>query len=369
MAPTRLRLRLPTGQSTLTATTFGELVTHIDSCLPSESGKGWQLLTGYPPQPMASRPPSDATLSDYVSSGETVVVRVIDAPGAAAPTPVAAAPTPTPAPPPAFDEEQDEDMKLAMALSLGAAPPQPVAAPAMAAPAMAAGTDGERLVRRVIPADNSCLFAAVAHAMEGSAGRRVRADGLRRIVAEAVKADGGLMYGEAVLGQPVEAYMKWIMQDSSWGGGIELAILADHYGVELTALDVQSLRVDAFGSGKGYANRALVLYDGIHYDLIVRPTAPHRPRTCLHVCAARMLHACCTHAARMLHACCTHAVRMLHACCTHAAPPRARRPARCARRCLRRSPSMAFLTASVVAGLWCGMARVVARGHAGAPAV
>jgi len=217
---------------------------------------------------MASRPPSDATLSDYVSSGETVVVRVIDAPGAAAPTPVAAAPTPTP--PPAFDEEQDEDMKLAMALSLGAAPPQPVAAPAMAAPAMAAGTDGERLVRRVIPADNSCLFAAVAHAMEGSAGRRVRADGLRRIVAEAVKADGGLMYGEAVLGQPVEAYMKWIMQDSSWGGGIELAILADHYGVELTALDVQSLRVDAFGSGKGYANRALVLYDGIHYDLIVR---------------------------------------------------------------------------------------------------
>ena len=54
-------------------------------------------------------------------------------------------------------------------------------------------------------ADNSCLFAAVAHAFGGSAGRRERADGLRRVVADVV-LQGKEEYSEAALGKPPHEY-------------------------------------------------------------------------------------------------------------------------------------------------------------------
>ena len=49
--------------------------------------------------------------------------------------------------------------------------PQAPRAPAVPAPAASLGGV---MVRRVVPSDNSCLFAALAHAFEGSAGRRAR---------------------------------------------------------------------------------------------------------------------------------------------------------------------------------------------------
>ena len=150
---------------------------------------------------------------------------------------------------------------MAMALSLGQAPPEATQQPQLA--------DGERLVRRVIPADNSCLFAAIAHAFHGSAGRRERADGLRRIVADGILADP-IEYNEATLGQSPPEYVKWILDPDKWGGGIELAILSAHFKAELAAFDVQTQRVDTFGQGRGYTNRACLLYDGVHYDLIVK---------------------------------------------------------------------------------------------------
>ena len=103
---------------------------------------------------------------------------------------------------------------------------------------------GEQLVRRVVPADNSCLFVAVALALEG--GDRSRAAALREVVASAVLADPERFY-EAVLGRPPQEYVRWIRDPEHWGGGIELAVLAEHYGTELAAVDCQTQRVDLFG--------------------------------------------------------------------------------------------------------------------------
>ena len=152
--------------------------------------------------------------------------------------------------------DEDEDLLMAMALSLGQQPPP--AATAVPVQSFAAfdgdgafgGGDGERLIRRVIPADNSCLFCALAHAFEGSAGRRERADGLRKVVAECVLADPH-EYNEATLDRPPDEYAAWIQQPDNWGGGIEIAILSGHFGAELAAFDVQTQRVDIFGQGKG----------------------------------------------------------------------------------------------------------------------
>ena len=79
-------------------------------------------------------------------------------------------------------------------------------------------------------------------------------------------------------------------------GGIELTVFSDHFKVELDVVDIQSQRVDRFGkeytaqlyytecvqqitllpifflySGEGdkFERRALLLYDGIHYDPLV----------------------------------------------------------------------------------------------------
>ena len=263
MAAVRLRLRLPTGQSTVTATTWGELAAHVDEALSSE-GRAWNLLTGYPPTPMQAPSASDTPLASLFSSGETVVVKLGEAPCKQS-DPVATAMSAPPAPPAAVHDE-DEQMKLALALSLGQECPEAQAAPGAA---QASFGDGERLVRRVIPADNSCLFAALSHAFHGSAGRRERADELRRIVAESVLADQ-VEYNEGTLGQTPESYAKWITKAENWGGGIELAVLSSHFKAEVAAFDIQTQRVDIFGQGNGYDTRACLLYDGVHYDLIVR---------------------------------------------------------------------------------------------------
>ena len=205
-------------------------------------------------------------------------------------------------------QDEDEDLKMALALSLGQQSPPPTT---QLPPPSHAAAEGERLIRRVIPADNSCLFAALAHAFEGSAGRRERADGLRKLVAERVLADP-IEYNEATLDRcvppchlyicsctaavenahacsqlscscsarsrtadvdafrPPAEYAQWIMQSDNWGGGIEIAVLASHFRVEIAAFDVQTKRVDLFGQGHGHTSRVLLLYDGVHYDLIVK---------------------------------------------------------------------------------------------------
>ena len=62
--------------------------------------------------------------------------------------------------------------------------------------------------------------------------------------------------------------MKWIALESSWGGAIELAIIAAHFKCELAAVDVQSSRVYVYGEGQSFTKRAFLVYDGIHYDAL-----------------------------------------------------------------------------------------------------
>lgn len=316
---------MPSGQQTADVSTYGELTAIIDASL---GGQAWTLLTGYPPAPMQASPASGEQLGEYIKSGETVVVKIsgpAPAPPEAAKVPstdVSDPVQPTFQPPPqsafaasafasaggavpsAFaasarsgDADEEEQLRIALALSLGetsggggggggagAAQSQSSASTQPQEPAVPSGnggapTEGERLIRRVIPADNSCLFAAIAHAFEGSAGRRERADALRKLVADAVLANP-TEYSEAMLGRPPEEYVRWIQEPSNWGGGIEVAILAEHFQSEIAAFDVQTQRVDVFGQGKGRSTRAYLLYDGVHYDLIVKQLFDGAPEDC-----------------------------------------------------------------------------------------
>ncbi|XP_055040321.1 ubiquitin thioesterase OTU1 [Misgurnus anguillicaudatus] len=121
------------------------------------------------------------------------------------------------------------------------------------------------LQRRVVPADNSCLFTSVHFVMEGGVYDPACAPEMRGLIAQIVASDP-TAYSEAVLGKTNEDYCAWIRRDDTWGGAIEVSILSKFYQCEICVVDTQTVRVDRFGEDAGYSKRVLLIYDGIHYD-------------------------------------------------------------------------------------------------------
>ncbi|EMD00273.1 hypothetical protein BAUCODRAFT_84046 [Baudoinia panamericana UAMH 10762] len=126
---------------------------------------------------------------------------------------------------------------------------------------------------RVMPDDNSCMFRALSSAVLGSA-----LDGmneLRSVVAQTIQAQPEL-YTKGMLEKEPSDYCRWIMREDSWGGGIELSILSQHFDIEICSINVQDLRVDKFNEGR--PTRCILVYSGIHYDVCaVTPFAGAEP--------------------------------------------------------------------------------------------
>ncbi|EME40233.1 hypothetical protein DOTSEDRAFT_74887 [Dothistroma septosporum NZE10] len=118
------------------------------------------------------------------------------------------------------------------------------------------------MVLRVMPDDNSCMFRALSSAVLGCA-----LDGmteLRSVVAQTIQAQPDL-YTEGMLEKKSEEYCRWIQREDSWGGGIELSILSQHFDLEICSVNVQDCRVDRFN--EGMPTRCILVYSGIHYDV------------------------------------------------------------------------------------------------------
>ncbi|KAK4058730.1 ubiquitin-specific protease otu1 [Microbotryomycetes sp. JL221] len=123
--------------------------------------------------------------------------------------------------------------------------------------------DGGHLILRVVPDDNSCLFTSCGLLLEP--GKPDVANFLRKTVADSIRADPET-WSDAMLGRPRDKYIKTILSQDSWGGAIELSILAQKYETVICSIDVQTGRVDRFGDGFG--SQCLVVYSGIHYDAL-----------------------------------------------------------------------------------------------------
>ncbi|KAM4048408.1 ubiquitin thioesterase OTU1 [Anomaloglossus baeobatrachus] len=126
-----------------------------------------------------------------------------------------------------------------------------------------------QIVRRVVPADNSCLFTSVYYVVEGGVYDLACAPEMRSLIAEIVASDP-TSYSEAVLGKSNEEYCAWIRREDTWGGAIEVSILSKFYQCEICVVDTQTVRIDRFGEDAGYSRRVLLIYDGIHYDPLQR---------------------------------------------------------------------------------------------------
>ena len=130
------------------------------------------------------------------------------------------------------------------------------------------------LMRKVVPANNSCLFTSIDCVMHNGKVDLSSAQQMRELIAGVVMSDPDT-YNSAFLGKSNSDYCNWIMNDDSWGGAIEISILSKYYEVEIDVVDTQSGRIDRFGEDKFYSKRVLVIYDGIHYDpLIMEPLSP-----------------------------------------------------------------------------------------------
>ncbi|CAG9765297.1 unnamed protein product [Ceutorhynchus assimilis] len=122
------------------------------------------------------------------------------------------------------------------------------------------------LIKQVVAADNSCLFTSVHFVLNGKVDETGEAAPyLRQLVAETIRNDVQ-NYDEAILGKPVAEYCTWIQNDSSWGGAIELAILANYYGIEIAVVDTINAIINRFGEDQNYPVRVFLMFDGIHYD-------------------------------------------------------------------------------------------------------
>lgn len=131
------------------------------------------------------------------------------------------------------------------------------------------------LTLQVVPDDNSCLFSALSLLLQQSyspASNRA----LRQQVSTGILADPA-SYSEAVLGAVPSEYAAKMQRETTWGGGVELAVLAKEHRLELAALDVINGVTHVFGQGQGYTTRGYLVYSGIHYDALVLLPTPGAP--------------------------------------------------------------------------------------------
>lgn len=263
----RVRVRGPNGQSTLTldeSTTVGELRSQISQT----TGLGdFDIKYGYPRiQPLdldQYDPDQTMEAAGLNLNGEQLIVsQNVASDTNYRPSTSTSSPTGllNQVPPPSTTKESATPLSITRKQDrdLESDPPE-VPSPEHS------GT----VVLRIMPDDNSCLFRAVGNAVIGGMDTM---NELRSVVAQTIQAQP-YVYSEVVLERKPDDYCRWIQSKDAWGGAIELGILSKHFDVEISSVDVQTLRVDRFNEGA--PTRCIVVYSGIHYDTIaLSPSDP-----------------------------------------------------------------------------------------------
>lgn len=263
----RVRLRTPSGQATLQIASTATVADLISSISQKSSLSTWTAKTGYPPQPLALHELEPAwTLEDagLRLNGETLVI-VSNEPTGPLPEP-SAAQDPTANGSNAAQRPQ-QTPRQDQPLSLTRAPNDITIEP----PELPFASHQGTLVLRVMPDDNSCMFRALASAVMGDLDAMHE---LRSMVATTIQNDKET-YNKAMLdNKEPDRYCRWIQNPDSWGGGIELSILSKAFDIEIASINVQDLRVDRFNENPGTKQRCILVYSGIHYDVIALNPSP-----------------------------------------------------------------------------------------------
>jgi ubiquitin thioesterase OTU1 len=251
----RMRVRGPSGQSTVTLNDSASISDLREQIAEKVGLTSFDVKYGYPnlkPLDLDSFQPDQRISDTGVNlNGEQLIVAARES----------AVPLNEPTlsqPSPAFQQPSQQAFTSKPTEKTSDDPPE-IASPAHA------GT----FVLRVMPDDNSCLFRAVGAAVMGEMDTMVE---LRSIVAATIQSNPS-EYTAVVLGKDPDDYCQWIQNEDSWGGAIELKILSEYFNIEICSIDVQTLHMFQFNEGA--ATRCIVVYSGIHYDVLaLSPSDP-----------------------------------------------------------------------------------------------
>lgn len=261
----RIRVRGPSGQSTISLEDTATIQDLIDQIGEKTALSSFDVKHGYPPTPLDFRqfePRTTLAETSIKFDGEQLLITRKEA---------SAAPESAPAPAPSQSEQRgvlpkDAAGKQPNLLSLNRKKNADVENDP---PEVASPDHSGTIVLRIMPDDNSCLFRAVGSAVLGAIDAMTE---MRSIVAQTIQ-EQPQFYSAAVLERQPDDYCRWIQTEDAWGGGIELSILSKHFDIEICSIDVQTLRVDRFNEGR--PTRCIVVYSGIHYDTIaLSPSDP-----------------------------------------------------------------------------------------------
>ncbi|KAL1844081.1 hypothetical protein VTJ49DRAFT_4933 [Mycothermus thermophilus] len=229
----RISLRAPNGQSRVEIDDEAPLRDLVSLIREKAGLNNFSLKYGYPLKSLdISEPSQCVSIRELNLKGETIVVAPTDTQPQPAPPPVESQPKP-------FKPKAVEPDETAISWP----------------------ERGGYLVLRVMPDDNSCMFTAFG----GAIGLENPSKKLRDQVADYILSHPE-KYNAAILGEQPLRYTTRMRQMDTWGGAIELSILSDIYNLEISSIDVKTLRIDRFGENK--SNRVVIVYSGIHYDRI-----------------------------------------------------------------------------------------------------
>ncbi|KAF3907113.1 hypothetical protein ABW21_db0203715 [Orbilia brochopaga] len=282
----RVRIRAPNSTHTLTledVATVGDLLNEIHDKTKIGS-RVVSIRYGYPPKQLEI-PPPDTLLIDlpFQIHGEQLIVSENRSPSPGLPVFIDG-PSSGPLSNSSgtrFQEEEREQRTLAGSIT-GAVkdffvPPSPEPSKSANPYTSIKGNEpvvrvqdnsGASCVMRVMEDDNSCMFRAVNYIFARGIDMMTE---LRSIVAGVIQEDGQLptelqRYSEAVLGMARNKYCEKIMNFNTWGGYIELTILADYFNMTIHSISVSDDTVVSYNEGK--ENYGIVIYSGIHYDCV-----------------------------------------------------------------------------------------------------
>lgn len=226
------------------------------------------MLMGFPPRPLDVTQNVQQTLQAAgICNGETLIVEEKQADATVAP-PAAPSIEDDEALARRLQEEEENELRQLVAAATNSSDSGGGAERLTAAPNDGLGVGGGSLngvlLKKVVPADNSCLFTSIRFVLNGKIDNE-GSEMMRHIIAQEVAANTQ-EYNDAVLGKSNSEYCAWIQKPDSWGGAIEVAILSNYYGIEIDVVDIQNAIINRFGEDKNYGLRVFLLFDGIHYD-------------------------------------------------------------------------------------------------------
>lgn len=237
----RLQIRTRNGQLVLNQLTPNSTLRELkllSAQVTDIHEKCMKIFHGYPPKPLQSVSDLDTLASLSLRSGDTLII------------------------------EEDANSVADDSSSTNTSEPLGNDSRNQMQPEISCRTNGI-LTKRVVPADNSCLFTSIDFVMEN--GKKIDLESgrqLRHIIAQIVAGDPNL-YNPGFLERSNSEYCSWISDNRSWGGAIEVSILANYFQTEIDVIDSETGRIDRFGEDKQFRQRVFLLYSGVHYDPIV----------------------------------------------------------------------------------------------------